>query len=315
MTTTRRTFVLSLAATAAGARAEIPVDQQDLAWRSAGGRLLPALVRWPLRPAGPGGWPVIVYSHGLGGSRQGGALWGDAWARAGFVVVHLQHVGSDVEAVRRLRSLQGTAGPQQLLERLQDVRAALDELDRLQATGGGMWAQMRPGAYGLAGHSFGAHTTLGMAGQAYPGMAPIDEPRLVAFVALSPTVPQGDARAAFAAVRKPVLCVTGTEDGDVVGNGATPERRRATFDALPAGHKALLLLQDADHMTFGGTPRAALPWQRRSAATTGHEQAHQALVAAITTDWWRAWLQGDGAAQQRLKQPAGLAPGDAWTTG
>ena len=28
-----------------------------------------------------------MFSHGLGGTREGGAVWGEAWAAAGFVVV------------------------------------------------------------------------------------------------------------------------------------------------------------------------------------------------------------------------------------
>ena len=43
--------------------------------------------------------PVVLFSHGLGGTRDGGAVWGEAWAAADFVVVHLQ---DDADARARL---------------------------------------------------------------------------------------------------------------------------------------------------------------------------------------------------------------------
>ena len=221
---------------------------------------VPVRLRWPdaARFAGP--WPVVIFSHGLGGTREGGTVWGEAWAAAGFVVVHLQHPGSDLAAVRGVtntftdqRALRSLAGPQQLLARLRDVGFALDEIGRRHAAGQGRWSAVRPTQVGMAGHSFGAHTTMGMAGQRYPAFEGIAEPRLAAFIAFSPTVPvMGDAHRAFERLNRPLLSITGTRDADVAGVGATPERRMAVFGALPPGDKAHLVLQDADHMTFGG---------------------------------------------------------------
>ena len=54
-------------------------------------RVVPVRIRWPQGAAPAAGWPLVIYSHGLGGSRTGGDAWGEAWAAAGMVVVHLQH--------------------------------------------------------------------------------------------------------------------------------------------------------------------------------------------------------------------------------
>ncbi len=290
-------------------------------------RNIPVRIRWPAAhlPVPAGGRPVVLFSHGLGGSREGGSVWGETWSAAGFVVLHLQHAGSDGNAVRQAASrladrgaLQGLGNAEQLLARLQDVGFVLDEIERRHRSGASpSWASIRPHAVGMSGHSFGAHTTLGMAGQAYPGTAARTEARLAAFAAFSPALPMaGDPQQAFAAVTRPTLCLTGTLDGDVVGNnGATPERRRAVFDALPAGHKALLVLQDADHMTFGGQSRRPLTDLRRSPATRKAQPAHHAAMAAVTTDWWRAHLLQDKTAWARLSHPAGLGQMDQWLTG
>ncbi len=41
--------------------------------------------------------PVILFSHGLGGSRENNKFLGHPWAAAGFVAVFIQHTGSDDE--------------------------------------------------------------------------------------------------------------------------------------------------------------------------------------------------------------------------
>ncbi len=328
MKTRRHCLAALLATTVPGVglpvRAQTPPSQgpvTDEAWTDAARqRAVPVRLRWPdaARFAGP--WPVVIFSHGLGGTRDGGSTWGEAWAAAGFVVVHLQHPGSDLTAVRGVtnsftdkRALRTLAGPQQLLARLRDVGFALDEIGRRHAAGQGQWRQVRPTRAGMAGHSFGAHTTMGMAGQRYGGFDGINEPRLASFIAFSPTVPaMGSAERAFERLSRPLLSITGTLDADVVGVGATPERRMAVFAALPPGNKAHLVLQDADHMTFGGQSGRAAEIVPREAITRELQPAHHARVAAITTDWWRATLQDDAAAWARLVQPAGLAPGDVW---
>jgi hypothetical protein len=199
---------------------------------------------------------------------------------------------------------------------LQDVVFALDEIGRRKKSGDGPWASVRPTGAGMSGHSFGAHTTLGIAGQRYPGHPGFQEPRLAAFIALSASPPAiGDARQAFGRIRDPVLCLTGTRDNDVLGTGASAARRIAMWDDLPPGRKAQLVLQDADHMTFAGQTGRVVEIVPRADVTRQLQPQHHAQVAALSTDWWRARLLGDAAAAARLVEPAGLAPDDRWRTG
>ena len=319
---TRRSLLLALATgTPLHLRAQATAVVDETWLDASRQRPLPVKIRWPDKPGAV--LPVLLYSHGLGGSRDGGAVWGQAWADAGFLVVHLQHPGSDTDAARAaglnraaLRSAGSLGSGEQLRQRLQDVVFALDEIGRRQRTGQGGWARARPDAVGLGGHSIGAHTTLGMAGQSYSGFAGMDEPRLAAFIALSPALPvAGDATQAFARVTRPALVVTGTRDDDVLETGVTPERRRAVFTALPPGGKALLVLQDADHMTMGGGTGAIqrhFMQARRDESSREKEERHHAQLAQVTTNWWRANLLGDADARARLVHPAGLGAGDVW---
>jgi hypothetical protein len=297
-------------------------------WRDAArSRAIPVKIRWPDATKFTGLRPLVLFSHGLGGTVDGGAIWGEAWAAAGFVVAHLQHAGSDLAAVRGAtssfadqRALRTVAGPDQLAARLRDVMFVLDEVGRRHAQGHGHWAHVRPAQIGMSGHSFGAHTTLGVAGQRYPGFDGVNEPRLAAFIALSPTAPVGaEAPRAFERLTRPVLSVTGTLDSDVAGTGATPERRMAVYGALPkgagAGPKAHLVLKDADHMTFAGQTGRAVAILPRESAARDLQPAHHSLVARITTDWWLATLADDAAARARLQNPTGLRAGDRWEQG
>ena len=130
---TRRLWCSASAAALAGlhraARAAPPLDG---AWTDrARGRSVP----WRLRlPSQPGPWSLVLYSHGLGGNREGAAAWGQAWADAGVAVLHLQHPGSDTETLRSgMAALRAAASAAQLLARVRDVRHALDEVGRPSA--------------------------------------------------------------------------------------------------------------------------------------------------------------------------------------
>src|SRR5471032_3258809 len=52
----------------------------------------------PLRvylPQGQSPAPVVLFSHGLGGSRESNAFMGRHWSARGYVAVFMQHPGSD----------------------------------------------------------------------------------------------------------------------------------------------------------------------------------------------------------------------------
>jgi len=75
-------------------------EQKDLTVKDVGrSREVPIRVYLPKekKPA-----PVVLFSHGLGGSREGSAYLGNHWAARGYVAVFLQHPGSDDSALRRI---------------------------------------------------------------------------------------------------------------------------------------------------------------------------------------------------------------------
>lgn len=302
------------AAQSAPAPAPAAVDET---WHDAARqRDVPVRVRVP---ATPGPWPVVLYSHGLGGSRAGGDAWGSAWVDAGLLVVHLQHAGSDTAAIRT--GLRAAANVEQLVARVQDVRYAMDELARRHAAAPASsavpWGQVRLDAVGLAGHSFGAQTVQSVAGQRYAVAADFAEPRLRAFIALSPSSHRAGMSLPnqFGAITRPFLAITGSLDGDPFGSYSSGDSRAMLYDGLPPGQRALLWLDGADHMTFAGNAQQRIngagPF-RRAGGAFELEPAHHALVVRVTSLWWRAQLMGDEAAREALLRPGGLGAQDRW---
>jgi predicted dienelactone hydrolase len=135
-------------------------------------RDVPVKIYYPETGKGP--FPVIVFSHGLGGSRDGYEYLGRYWAGHGYVSVHLQHLGSDTGAWKgKLRPMaemkKAAADPRNAFDRVLDVRFAIDQLERLNRDDKQFTGRLDLAHLGMAGHSFGAWTTLAVVGQRSAG--------------------------------------------------------------------------------------------------------------------------------------------------
>ncbi|NWG72815.1 MAG: dienelactone hydrolase, partial [Parvularculaceae bacterium] len=268
-----------------------------------GEREIPLRLYLPARLAAPA--PVVLFSHGLGGSREGNAYCGAHWAARGYVAVFLQHPGSDTSVWRdlpreqRLAALRGAANLKNVRLRVGDVRATLDALGDWAAPGSGseLSGRLDLAHVGMAGHSFGAVTTQAVSGQRAPLVGALfEDERIDAALAMSPSKPQrGQAEDAFGAVEIPWLLMTGTDDTAPIG-GQTVASRLSVFPALPPGDKYELVLDGAEHSAF--TDRA-LPGDRRA-----RNPNHHRAILALSTAFWDAYLRGDAAAKAWLQGDA-----------
>jgi dienelactone hydrolase len=306
------TLLLPLTSPFQAAAAEIGEDSWMDAHRQ---RTLP----WRLRlPSGDEPCPLVLYSHGLGGSREGAQIWGNAWADAGIAVLHLQHPGSDIKALRDGgAAMRAAASADQMIERLMDLRFAISEVMRRGASGDAPWNRIRTDAIGVAGHSFGALTTQAMAGQKYPGVDDLSDPRPRAFVALSPSLPIGvklSPSEAFAGVSRPFFAISGSLDASPIQRNQASAQRAAVYDALPSGQRALLWLTGANHQIFGGG-QASLRDAQRIRPATEPEDRYSKLIARATAAWWRWRLLGDEDARSQLESLEGLSDGDRLAIG
>ncbi len=244
--------------------------------------------------------PVVLFSHGLGGSREGNAYMGRHWAGRGYVVVFLQHPGSDtsvwqnVPLSERMAALKQAASLRNFLLRVQDVASVLDQLvDWNQIEGHGLAGRIDLKQVGMSGHSFGAVTTQAVSGQGILlGRPTYTDSRIQAAIAFSPSTPRlGSANRAFGAVLIPWMLMTGTRDLAVIGK-ADLESRLAVYPALPPGGKYELVLDRAKHSAF--TERV-LPGD-----TETRNPNHHRVILALSTAFWDAWLRQDAGARAWL---------------
>jgi predicted dienelactone hydrolase len=244
-------------------------------------------------------WPLVIFSPGLGSSRDGYAYLGRHWAGHGYLAVHLTHPGTDAAALR------GPDGrmPKPIkaflaevphrIDRPRDVSFVLDQLARRPA-----WSERIDwGRIAVAGHSFGAYTALALVGLTVdlperPNSSFADE-RVRAAIAMSPP---GDGKFglhanSWAAVSRPVMSLTGTKDIEYgVGSAA---RRRTTFDRCPGPDQYLLTIQGATHSTFDDQ-RDVLIKVRPT------DPAHHAYIRMATTAFLDAYLGDDQQAARWL---------------
>jgi len=272
----------------------------------------------PLRiylPADTNPAPVVIFSHGLGGTKNGCAYLGQHWASRGYVAVFLQHPGSDDSVWRnetpakRMSAMNQAASARNFLLRVEDVPAVLDQLAAWQdKTGHELCGRLELSKVGMSGHSFGAVTTQAVSGQCFPAAGQrFTDKRIQAAIAFSPSSPRrGDPKVAFGSVTIPWMLMTGTKDISVIGD-ADLASRLAIYPSLPAGDNYELVLKDAQHSAFADT---ALPGD-----TVRRNPNHHRVILALSTAFWDTHLRHDTAARQWLQGDGPktvLESGDSW---
>ncbi|MBA4189641.1 MAG: dienelactone hydrolase [Planctomycetaceae bacterium] len=243
--------------------------------------------------------PVVLFSHGLGGSRENGEYYANHLTARGYIVVMLQHPGSD-ESVwkgaglgQRMAAMEKAASGENLLLRIGDVSVVLDQLE--------VWNKEKDHPLngrldlkrvGMSGHSFGAVTTQAVSGQVAPIGKSTTEPRIKAALAMSPSAPRvGDPKKAFGEVKIPWMLLTGTKDDSPIGK-IDVKSRLLVYPALPPGGKYELVLDKAEHSAFSerGSPLS------KEKQNPNHHKA----ILAVSTAFWDAYLREDIAARKWL---------------
>ncbi|MFN0186755.1 MAG: alpha/beta hydrolase family protein [Aquabacterium sp.] len=273
------------------------VEVLELDWRDTErGRDVPVRLYWPIRTAGA--MPLVVVSHGIGGSRRGYSWLGRHLARNGMVSLHVQHVGSDRSLwggspLALVGRLHGAAQDGEAIDRARDIRFALDRVLADPRLG----PRLDTGRIAAAGHSYGANTVmLAIGAQVMRDGQPLAlrEPRLRAALLLSapPFYGEDDLPAILGGVTLPTLHVTATEDVIRIPGYYSPARDRIqVFDAMGGRDKALAVFEGGSHSIF--TDRAAPGGVELNArvkeATKGLALAFLRAVFDGADDAWRQW--------------------------
>ena len=222
--------------------------------------------------------PLVVFSHGIGGSRRGYSWLGQHFAGQGIASLHLQHVGSDRQLwaggsiFNIIGRLQDAAQEGEAIARAEDLRFALDTL-----LAGDLAPRLDTTRIVAAGHSYGANTTLLASGarvEREGRVVPLRDERVRAAIVISapPFYGESEPRKILQTVTVPSLHVTCTEDIiRIPGYYSGLDDRVAVFDATGSARKWLAVYEGGSHSMFtdrGGTGGATLNPQVKEATRT-----------------------------------------------
>ncbi|MBS0361257.1 MAG: hypothetical protein JSR98_07745 [Proteobacteria bacterium] len=273
-----------------------------------------------LFPTEPGRYPVIIFSHGFGGSYKTFGMTGVVWASHGYVVLHPTHSDSillpdpkiraeEAQVMRQVLARRGEGGARGDLQsafvkvlddpffidsRLRDVGFLLRALkDRKLGLDPRVLERADTAKLGMSGHSYGGYTTLVCAGARLipPSAAPVPA-GFAGFIGMSG---QGPGRMSlnddsFKGMVKPYMATTGTRDFGAANE--TPAWRLKPYELCPPGGKYAVVVQGFRHMDFDpvqGDPELG---------------ARGAILRRYQLQFWDSVLKGGRAAGAALAAAA-----------
>jgi pimeloyl-ACP methyl ester carboxylesterase len=222
-------------------------------------RRVPAKLYLPAKEARAKSMPLILFSHGIGGSREGYSYLGGYFAAHGYASLHVQHVGSDRQIwfgnpLGLVGRLSEAAQEGEALSRVQDMKFALDKV--LSGQEGALIDASRIAA---AGHSYGANTTMLLAGariEANGKILELRDPRISSAILLSapPFYRLGDPAKILSGIEVPTLHITATGDNiQIPGYFSAYEDRVSLYNATGTdkrSQKVLAVFKDGSHSIF-----------------------------------------------------------------
>ena len=260
-------------------------------------------------PNDAGKYPVIVFSHGAGGSQTCCDGLTRHWASYGYVTIQPTHEDSAVqrrnqgeENIRFMQAVRDALKKPALWEsRPLDISYVLDALQSVENRVSGLVGKIDADRIGVGGHSMGSYTTEAIAGAlidlpGHPGKNFADA-RVKAVLCLSPQGPGqfGLNDHSFDRISLPYMGITGSLDS--LGPVASTAWHKTPFERSQPGDKYHLFIEGANHMSFI-TPRALLPGRAEQGGAI-FDYTNSASLA-----FWDAYLKGDARAKSYLQSDA-----------
>jgi len=321
---------------ASGATLDVRTADEVILHDAARGKDLPVKVYYA---ATGGPYPVIVFSHGAGGSKDVGAGLLSYWAEHGYVVIAPTH--EDSIELRRAQGEQAGMGgiverfgtdPQYRLSRVADDSFVISSLDELARRVPELAGKVDPARIGVGGHSAGAMTAMlsggarndmAINGPGGPEAADLRDGRVSCILVLSgqgitPLLSAFNEHS-WDGVDEPMMVMTGSLD-ESTRTAQTPLSRCEPYYYAPAGGKYLVYIEGATHMSFTGKlggdagpdERLSGPMNRALGLSAQQEHWAESYDQAAIFSWvrmaslafWDAHLKGSEMARQWLESGA-----------
>ncbi|MCL4201627.1 MAG: serine hydrolase [Pirellulaceae bacterium] len=248
-------------------------------------------------PLEGGPYPIVLFSHGAWGSKDGHLTLTEFWASHGYITIQPDHTDS--------RALGVKVGDQKVFRDWQsrpaDVSFILDSLAEIQTKAPALNGKMDVQRIGMSGHSYGANTAqlIGGAKTFIAGReTSFAEPRVTAVALLSGQGP-GEmlTEKSWEHFTKPFLVMTGSRDGPT-RTGQPAVWRKKPYELSPPGDKYLMWVEGMDH-GFGG-----ISGLKDGLVKFQSNQDHIRYTKIITLAFWDAFLKGDLEAKAYLASDA-----------
>ncbi len=270
-------------------------------------KTLPLRITYPVEKKK---FPLIVWCHGAMGSKNNYQPLVEYWVSHGYVVIQ-PTFGDSIslmsdEEKKKVKSilllLNSPRVTGQWDDRAQDVSFVVDSLDLLEERIPGLQGKIDHETLAIAGHSFGAHTTMLICGlrlfNPLTGeSANFADKRFSAAVMISPQgLGKTITKKSYEKMKIPSLMITGDNDGSSM-KGKEQKKgtwRKEAFDSVPAGDKYLLWVKNAYH-GFGG-----ISGKISFAGSGPIAQDQVSIVKTTALAFFDAYLKQNHAAREYL---------------
>jgi dienelactone hydrolase len=268
-------------------------------------------------PDGPGPFPVIVFSHGAGGSPRTYDTLARFWATHDFVVLAPDHADSGGAAGKdpaaesaREPAGDAAADPKGWETRERDLAFVAAATGAVEARVPALKGKLDEARVGMGGQSYGAFAAMLVAGatvEVSKKPKSFADPIPKAFLLISPPGKgqQGLTERSWAEVTRPLMVITGTRD--LGSKNQDPSWRLDSYQLSPAGGKYAVFIEGASHLSFTGLsaePGAALPKVGAKKTTADAEVAIFKDVRIATLAFWQTYLKDDAKAKAFLQTDA-----------
>lgn len=286
-------------------------------------------------PTRQGPHPMIIFSHAFGSTHREYVGLSSYWTSQGYVVVKPKHADGGRAGERPLLPEITGQTAADWRERARDITFILDSLDALEQKYPELAGKIDRTKIGVAGHQYGAHTAMLLAGaRTFPGGTSYADKRVTAAILMSPSGPiesLGLTRDSWTAVTIPVLYMTGATDAGVTET-QTVDWRREAFDRAAAGDKWLMLIENAGNAAFTGRndpmaqamveghdpminpdPNDPMGRRQRPQPQTVRRDARGVIntrnafgtIRTMSLAFWDAYLRGDAEGRSTLEAAGG----------
>ncbi|HTC95743.1 MAG TPA: hypothetical protein VK699_20035 [Terriglobales bacterium] len=266
---------------------------------------LPLNVLYPVA-TGSQPLPVIIFSHGAGGSKDGYQGLTRTWASYGYVVIQPAH--ADSIALQRAQGRhpggllqnaeEAVSDAQAWQDRPRDISFVIDSFGELERKVPQLKNKLDATRIGVGGHSYGAYTaqaiggaTIVLLGETVP--LSLADKRVKAILMMSPqgAGEMGLTHDSWKNFTLPMMVMTGSLDRGL--KKQAPDWRKEPFDRAASPEKYYVFIDGATHMSFTG-----------NLAAFGAQKQIFNTIKLASFQFWNAYLKGDPAAQSYLKSDA-----------